>query len=193
MAEMGRVVVGKELACLAVGEVPLVATDAHLQWYRIGAVGQHLLVVVGFEYQVVALCHVVPYGVGDVSDVGDEAEVDVATPDAVAYIVASVVGNFEGGDMEVAHDGCFALLDYPSVDGAYLLGHAIAFLHAFVDGVGGVDGDVAPFAEVAYGADVVGMVVGDKHAKDAFEGNASLAQYFLDGAYAYACIDEYTV
>ena len=188
-----RVVIGKELSCLAVGEVSVGASDACLQQRGVGAFGQHLLVVVGFEYEVVGLCHVVLYSVGDVADVGDEAEICIFALDAVSHVVASVVRYLEGGDVEVAHDGCFALSDDPSVDGAYFLGHAIVFLHAFVDSVGGVDGDVASLAEVAHGADVVGMVVGDKDAEDALEGNAPLAQHFFDGAYADAGINEYAV
>ena len=171
----------------------LLATDACLQQGRIGAFGQHLLVVVGFQYQVVGFGHIVLDCVGDVSDVGDEAEVCLSAPDAVSHVVRPVVWDFKGSNAEVAQDGGLFLLYDAPVDGAYFLGHAVAFGHAFVDGFGGEDGDVASFAQVAHCTDVVGMVVGDEYAEDAFEGYAAFAQHFFDGAYADAGIDEYAV
>ena len=86
----------------------LLATDACLQQGRIGAFGQHLFIVVGFQYQVVGFGHVVLDCVSDVSDVGDEAEVwlfSCAFCRAASQVPVEMLGKNKGEVQVINKDG----------------------------------------------------------------------------------------
>ena len=56
--------------------------------------------------------------------------------------------------------------------------------------LGGVDRDMAAFAEATDGLDVVAVVVGDEHSQDAVEVDVGIAEHLADGAQSDAGVDE---
>ena len=109
------------------------------------------------------------------SHVGSQDECVFAISDAVAYVVAAVVGYFKGCHLHVAYHERH-ILDNLAVCAVYLVGHVVVAVHAVEDGGGGIYGYAHLFAQVSGGLDVVGMVVGDEECDDALKRYAALFQ-----------------
>lgn len=124
--------VGEEVSRSFVAQMSVVAINALLEMYGVFARHQHVAVVVGFYNQIVGLRDMRLYGGCDLAQVGEKAEHFAVYLDVVAYIVGSVVGHLECGDMEIFQVYRFIFLDIAYIDGRQLLGDTVTLLDAFV-------------------------------------------------------------
>ena len=166
------------------------STDTCLKLGRVGSLGQHALIIISLQYQVVAQGHILTHRRGDVSNIRNEAEVDIATLNAVSHIVRPVMRNFKGGDTEISDTDRFSFLYDSPVCGRNFLGHTIALLHPPMNHFCGIDRNVELLAQVSHTTHMIGMVMGDKYAHDRLYGNSSFTQDFAHHADAYTAIDE---
>ena len=150
---------------------------------------EHVLVVVGFEDEVSGAGHVARDRVRRLADVRGDDKAVRAAGDEVAHTVAAVVRDLEGLDGEVANGEGHALFDH-APGGAQRLVDVATAVDAGVHALGGVDRDMAAFAEATDGLDVVAVVVGDEHSQDAVEVDIGLAERLTDGAQSDAGVDE---
>ena len=139
--QVGGHVVCQEIGGDFVAQVAVGTGYARFQMGRVVAHLQHFFVVVGLDDEVVGGADVVCHKGGNLAQVGDEAEHFAADADAIAYVVGAVVRHFKGFHGEVAN--LYGLLFLQEAGGgANLLRHAIAAVHAGMDGFGGIDGYV---------------------------------------------------
>lgn len=182
------------------------ARYAFLKIKGIGAVGQHLAVVVGFDDEMSGLPHERSHLVGELSGIGDEAKggrrVAVSgrkeafacfgtnQTDEIAVVFAGIVRHSERRDAEITHFKRRAGRGVALVGGHHLFGHEAVALHAFVYGRRGVDGNVKFCRNGTHGFDVVGVVVGDDDGADRRDSQAIVAQVLFESSDADAEIDE---
>ena len=150
---------------------------------------EHILVVVGLEDEVSGAGHVARDRVRRLADVRGDHQAVRAAGDEVSDAVAAVVRDLEGLDGEIADGEGHAFFDH-APGGAEGLVDVSTAVDAGVHAFGGVDRDMAAFAEAADGLDVVAVVVGDEHGQDAFEVDVGLAERLTDGAQSDAGVDE---
>lgn len=188
--DFGVDVLAEEGGALRIAEMAKAAADALLERERIGARGQHIGVVVGLYDEILGAGHVAGDFRRDGADVGDEAERRVAAGDEVARVVGRIVGHGERLDEEGAEREGSAVGD----DADVLLGNLIANDGVAVDAgedlLRGIDGPVELAAEVAGGADVVEVVVGEEGRLDVGQLTTVGAEILEETADAYAEVDE---
>ena len=159
-------VLGKCLGCLVVTEMSGTAGNAVLQYLRVLAVAQHLLIVIGFDDEVVGLEYVFLHLFGRRTHIGHDAECAVAHLDAVPHVLGRVMRYRERGDGEWANREWLVRHDVMAVDVFNFLDGMHVATDAFVDRFGGVDRQVEFLTDIARSLDMVGMVMGDDECLD---------------------------
>ena len=167
-----------------VRQVAVASHDALLDGPGVGADLEHFDVVVGLEQEEIGSAEVIADGLGEVAEVGGDADAEAFGAEAEADGVGGVVGDGERGDGDVADGEGLAGLEGFEVRGEVAPGDAGR------GEAGQVDGDAKEAGEGDEAADVVGVFVGDE---DGVEGGGVFAdggEAVEDFAAAQAGVDE---
>ena len=89
----------------SIGEMTIIAGNAHFEWIGIGTVHQHVIVVIGFDDKVFRAFDMLQDGIGDMAYVGDVAEADILPSNEIAYVSLAVMGYMKR--FERASAACF--------------------------------------------------------------------------------------
>ena len=177
--------------CVAIVEVSALGADTSLEIFGIRTICEHMIVVVGFDHQVVGLTHIVSGAVGDGSDVGGEHKSAGVEFDGESHIVAAVVRHIEGRDLKIGHLKGYLLED------RYMI-----LFDASGDGVSAQDtvehtGCAVEFEmtivaqEIVGILDMIGVVVCEKYTSDFVHSDAVGDEHLLHLIISYSGVDEY--
>ena len=166
--------------------------DALFQVGRVGAVQQQMLVMVGLYHQVVGSAYGHLHLFVGLAAVGDDDKPLPRKVDGVAQAVGRVVADAETVYLHARQFPCLSFLEV-SPCGAQFLSNAVVAVNTFVDELGGVDGQMYPFAECADGANVVGVVVRDEYAHYVAEVESHFSESFVYGACRHAGVNQYAL
>ncbi len=122
---------------------------------------QHVEIVIGFEQQHVGAAQMELDGIGNVAEVGDDADVDALRVKTVAHGIDGVVGDGEAVDVDIADGEARASLETLQARRGVLPIDERRGLVRHVDGGGGF------FRETDETGDVIAMLVGDEDGVEA--------------------------
>ena len=170
IAERGAENLLEEVGRHRVVEVSALGGYPGPQIKRVGAVVEHIAVVVALDHDILSLTHVVVHTVGDTSEVGGHGKSVGAMGDEVAAVVGAIVAHIEGGDFKIAN-----------LEGELLVQRLMVVLDASGDAVppeqsvesfgGAIYADMGVFAhDGIHVSHMVAMVVGEEDAFDVVDG-----------------------
>lgn len=192
IAQFRMEIIRNELCTSLVALVPARGKDALLEVDGIGAVEEHVLIVVGFDDEVVGVADsLLNVGIG-FATVGNEDETLSVSTNLIAETVGGVVADAERRDLEIAKSECLAFLEI-AAGCAQFLTQPIVAVDAFVDEAGCINRDMRPFAERSDGADMVCMVVGDEDPEEVTKIESEGTQVPMDGPRRDTGINQYAL
>ena len=167
-----------EFTADVIGLVSRRAEDALFEVGGVRTVEEHVLVVVGLDDKVVGRADIRLHLFVDGAAVGHEHETLTLEVDAVPEAVGGVMLDMEGVDLHTKQFPLHSFLEIASA-GTQLLAHAVVAVDTLVDESRRVDRQVNAFAECAYRADMIGMIVRDEHTHDILKIEPHVAQTLL--------------
>lgn len=214
VTELIACVVYESLTTLAVGEVTCIARHSFCQRHCllscnaindglylqacaiiVVVVAKSFLVVVSFQYEIVALADDLCYAVGDVTAVGDEAEYHAFNLNAIACIVLAwaVVRHMKRCYDEISNCESLLLDDVYLTVQRNLLGNAVVLVDAAMHLLRCIYRTACFHRYIAYAFYMVCMVVSDKYALQTGHLHVMACEAFLDSANADSSVNHQIV
>lgn len=192
IAQSGMEIIRNELCTSLVALVPSRGEDTLLEVDGIGAVEEHVFIVIGFDNEVVGVADsLLNVGIGFAA-VGDEDKTLSVSTNLIAETVGGVVADAERRDLEIAKSECLTFLEIAAGSAQFLTQPVVA-VDAFVDEAGCINRDMRPFAERADGADMVSVVVGDEDPEEVTKIKSESTQVPMDGPRRDTGINKYAL
>lgn len=192
IAQFRMEIIRNELCTSLVALVSARGKDALLEVDGIGAVEEHVLIVVGFDDEVVGVADsLLNVGIRFAA-VGDKDETLSVSTNLIAETIGGVVADTERRDLEIAKSECLTFLEI-AAGSAQFLAQPVVAVDAFVDEAGCINRDMRPFAERADGADMVSVVVGDKDPEEVTKIESEGTQVPMDGPRRDTGINKYAL
>lgn len=184
-------IVGQYFATSDIGLMATWREDALLEVGRIRTVEEHILVVIGFDYDVLGGTDIFGHFRGSGTAVGSDKAAFAHEINDIADTLGGVVRNIKGIDSHTAELERNAFFEV-FAGGAELEADAIVAVDTLMDELGGIDWEMNLLSEGAYGTDMVGMVVRNEHTHDLGEVQSHIAERTMDVARRDTRIDKDT-
>ena len=131
-----------------------------LQIVGIRAIMQHLLIVIGFYYEIVGFGNHGFHVISDMPHIGHEDECHVRATDTIPHIIHAVVRHMEGCHLKMVYNERLTIFDIMFVFGHQLTLYTIVAVNAGMYVLGRMHHQFKVMAETAHRLYVVGMVMG---------------------------------
>jgi hypothetical protein len=186
VTQFGRHDLGGGLRRGVIGKVSVAAEDALFEAPgSADAILEHFDIVIGFEHQGMGGADAFEDQFGDVSQVGEEADIHPVGAQEESDGILGIMRDGEGFDEDIADLEAGAGQEAAAVEFCVEQG-----LDGFVGGLVAVDGDAEFVAERSQSLDMVAVLVGDEDAGQVLRGAAQGGEALADLAEAEARIDQ---
>ena len=167
-----------EFSAYIVGLMSSRREDSLFEVSGIRTVEEHMLVVVRLDDEMVGRSDIRLHLFVDRSAVGHEHKALTVEVDAISETIGRVVLNTKGIDLHTEQFPLHSFLEIAPA-GAQFLADTVVAVDTFVNECRGVYRQMNAFAECAYRADMIGVIVRDEHTHDILKIEPHVAQTLL--------------